>query len=98
VLGAERSVVRYRARSSDDAEVRGLYVLKTHRHYRENPSEAVPAEFTLYHMQRDDAFGIFYLRKMDMQISVSTYCSADVAAYREFGIALPQGVQEHDCP
>lgn len=75
-----------------------LYLLKTHRAFKESPINSAPAEFTLYGLQRDEDFGIYYLRKLDASVSQKKYCNADAAAFHELGIPFPEGRADNSCP
>lgn len=74
-----------------------LYLLVTHREYQESPIDIVPAKFTLYILQRDDDFGIYYLHKLKSEMSKAKYCNSDSAAYHELGIPLPGDGEELSC-
>lgn len=74
-----------------------LYLLKTHRNYKEIPSEIVPAEFNFYILRRDEDFGIYMFEKLDSLVSGTKYCNADQAAFHELGIPLPDGAEEFIC-
>lgn len=74
-----------------------LYVLETQRDIAEDVLAAVPVKLTLYSLQRDDDFGIFYLRPIANETSLAAYCNADFAAFHELGIPLPGDGTEYPC-
>lgn len=82
-----------------------VYLLKAERDYLpfqpgseyEREYETV-ATFTLYQLQRDDDFGIFYLKQVAAETSKKKYCNVDWAMYKELNVALPDGgAEEYDC-
>jgi len=76
----------------------GLYLLQTKRSgWKESPYDAVPAKFTLYQLQRDDDFGIYYLRPIASQTTKTRYCNSNTAAYHELGIQPTEGNEVHSC-
>ncbi len=77
--------------------ISNLYLLKTHRDFNESPLDVVPAQFTLYMLQLDTDFNIYYLNKIAAAQSAGKYCNADSAAYHELGIPLPGDGEEYPC-
>jgi len=77
--------------------ITALYLLITHRDYKHNPLDLSPVEFSLYILQPDKDFGIYYFHKLQSETSKAKYCNADSAAYHELGIPLPGDGTEFPC-
>ncbi|MEQ1888991.1 MAG: hypothetical protein ABL951_07405 [Alphaproteobacteria bacterium] len=74
-----------------------LYLLRTHRNYDVTPYEIVPAEFSLYILQRREDFGIYIFQKLESLVSSGKYCNAEQAAFHELGIPLPDAAEKSVC-
>ncbi|MDE3016593.1 MAG: hypothetical protein KGI29_06720 [Pseudomonadota bacterium] len=80
-----------------DSNITALYLLTTHRNYKESPINIAPATFTLDVVRPDKDFGIYYFHKLESESSKARYCNADSAAYHELDIPLPGDGTEFPC-
>lgn len=74
-----------------------LYLLETHRTYRESPLDSTVAEFTLYRLTYDADLGIFSIDKEMSEASTMRYCDSDIAALHELAIPLPKAKPDVPC-
>jgi hypothetical protein len=84
-------------KESADQDSPALYLLKASRDYLidkngnfDPNTRQTKVIFTLYTLQRNTDFDIFYLHKLSSAQTTSKYCNADWAMNREFNIALPE--------
>lgn len=65
-----------------------LFALKAEREYQENPAQAALTRFTLYQLQKDEDFGIFYFIPKANELSKGLYDNSDCALKEELGLSI----------